>query len=103
VRGEKTWFRIWVQGLEQMIPWEIYSIITCDPSSHVNLPLGLREQCDIYMHQQFNKWQKKKKKKTLHILTHGAMRGCGLTFVVVCSIGKTLDVRERNVTIRSEI
>jgi len=37
----------------------------------------------------FDKWHKKKKKKkkktkknkkvTLHMLTHGAMRGCGLT------------------------
>ena len=50
----------------------------------------------------FNKWQKKKK-KTLHILTHGAMRGCGLTSLVVCINDKICDIRERNVTIRSEI
>jgi len=31
----------------------------------------------------FNKWHKKKK-KTLHMLTHGVMRGCGLTSLVVC-------------------
>ena len=35
----------------------------------------------------FNKWhkqqqqQKKKKKVTLHILTHGAMQGCGIDFL----------------------
>ena len=92
-----------------MIPWEIYSIITHDPSSHVNLPLGLPEQCDRSMHGQLNKWHKKKKnknknkKKTLHTLTHGAMRGCGLTSMVVCINYKTCAIRERNVTIRSEI
>ena len=52
-----------------------------------------------------NKWQqkKKKKKKTLHMLTHGAMQGCGLTSLVVCINDKFRDIRERNVTIRSEI
>jgi hypothetical protein len=55
----------------------------------------------------FKKWYKKKKKKkkkvTLHILTHDAMRGCGLTSLVVCVNAKIRDIRERNVTIRSEI
>jgi hypothetical protein len=56
----------------------------------------------------FNKWykkkkKKKKKKKTLHILTHGVIRGYGLTSLVVCIKDKLLDIRERNVTIRSEI
>ena len=56
----------------------------------------------------FNKWHKKKKKNknkkvTLHMLTHGAMRGCGLTSLVVCINDKIRDIRERNVTIRSEI
>jgi hypothetical protein len=55
----------------------------------------------------FNKWHKKKKnedkKVTLHILTHGAMRGYGLTSLVVCINDKFRDIRERNVTIRSEI
>ena len=54
-----------------------------------------------------NKWHKKKKNKinkvTLHILTHGIMRGCGLTFLVVCINDEIRDMRERNVTIRSEI
>jgi hypothetical protein len=40
---------------------------------------------------------------TLHMLTHGAMRGCGLTFLVVCINDRFRDIRERNVTIRSEI
>jgi hypothetical protein len=54
----------------------------------------------------FNKWHKKKnknKKVTLHLLTHGAMRGCGLTSLVVCINDKFLDMRERNVTLRIEI
>ena len=52
----------------------------------------------------FDKWQKKKKKKvTLHIFTHAAMRGCGLTSLVVCINEEVCDIRERNVTMRSEI
>ena len=49
----------------------------------------------------FNKWQKKK--KTLHILTYGTMRGCGQNSLVVCIHDKFHDIRERNVTIRSQI
>jgi hypothetical protein len=37
------------------------------------------------------------------MLTHGAMRGCGLTSLVVCINDKLWDIREKNVTIRSEI
>jgi hypothetical protein len=53
----------------------------------------------------FNKWHKKKKKKknknknkkmTIHILTHGTMRECGLTFLVVCINDRIHDIRERN-------
>ena len=41
---------------------------------------------------------------TLHILTHGAIRGGrGLTSLVVCINDKKCDIRERNVAIRSEI
>jgi hypothetical protein len=60
------------------------------------------------MHEPtFNKWQEKKKKNkkkvTLHILTHGAMRGCGMTSLVVCINDNICDIRERKVTIRSNI
>ena len=52
----------------------------------------------------FNKWhKKKKKKKTLHILTHGAIWGCGLTSLVVSINDKIRDIGEKNLTIRSEI
>ena len=40
---------------------------------------------------------------TLHMLTHGAMRGCGLTSWAVCIYDKFRDIRERSITIRSEI
>ena len=49
----------------------------------------------------FNK--KKKKKKTLHMLTHDAMRWCELTSLMICIIDEICDIRERNVTIRSEV
>ena len=49
----------------------------------------------------FNKWHKEKRRKknknkkvTLHILTHGAMRGCGLTSLVVYINAKICDIRE---------
>ena len=56
----------------------------------------------------FNKWHKKKKKSknmkvTLHILTYGAIRGCELICLVACINDKNHDIRERIVTIRSEI
>ena len=47
--------------------------------------------------------KKKNKKVTLHILTDGAMRGCGLTSLVACINDKSHDIRDRNVTVRSEI
>jgi hypothetical protein len=37
------------------------------------------------------------------MLTHGAMPGCGCSSLVVCINDKFHDIRERNVTIRSEI
>ena len=54
----------------------------------------------------FNKWHKNKNKNkmvTLHILTHDAMRRCGLTSLMVCINDNFCNIRERNVTIRSEI
>jgi hypothetical protein len=57
----------------------------------------------------FNRWHKKKKKNTknkkvtIHMLTHGTMRGCALTSLVACINDKFCDIREGNVTIRSEM
>ena len=49
-----------------------------------------------------HKKKNKKKKVTLHILTHGTMRERGFTSWVICINDKICDVRERNVTRRSE-
>ena len=46
-------------------------------------PLHLSFLGDVACAPTFNKWHKKKR-VTLHILTHGAMRGCGLISLVVC-------------------
>jgi hypothetical protein len=71
-----------------------WSIFTCQPPTWP--PRA--------MHQQFYKWHKKKKKqKTPHILTHGAMRWCGLASMVVCRNGKTHVIWEGNMTTGSEI
>ena len=53
----------------------------------------------------FKKWhKKKKKKKTLHILTHGTILGCRLTSLIFYINDKKIHViRGKNVTIRSEI
>ena len=42
-------------------------------------------------------------KLTLHMLTRGAMQGCGLTSRMVSINDKIHDIWERNVTIRNEI
>ena len=64
---------------------------------------GLLHLVMWWMHAPtFNKWQKKKK-KTLHMLTHGAMWGRVLTSLVACINDNFCDIRERNVTRRSEI
>ena len=43
------------------------------------------------------------KKVTLHILTHGAIRGYGLTSSVVCINDKILDIGESNAKVRSDV
>ena len=65
---------------------------------------------DLYTNIQTSGIRRKRKRKknknkkvTLHMLTHGTMRGCGLTSWVVCIDDKYCDIRDRNVTIRSEI
>ena len=57
----------------------------------------------------FNKWhkekekEKKNKKVALHILTHGAMRGCGLTSWVVCTNDKNSWYKEEKSDNKSDI
>lgn len=40
---------------------------------------------------------------TREVHTHGTIRGCGLTSLVICTNGKTHDVRKTNATIRTDI
>ena len=70
-------------------------------------PLELPGRRGICMHQHSTNGIRKriinKKKVTLYILTHGIMRGCEVTSLVVCTNIKIHDIRDRNVTTRSEI
>ena len=76
----------------------MHSSLTSVGVVHSTWPSGTM----LHMHAPtFNKWQKKK--KIVHILTHCAMRGCGLTSLVACIYDNIRDIRERNVTIRNEI
>ena len=70
--------------------------------------LGLPGQCGTCMHQHSTSGIKRRrririKKVTLHILTHAAMQGCGLTSLMVWTNDKIRDTGKRNVTIRSDI
>ena len=81
----------------------IHSLLTSVSVVHSTWP----SQAVWHMHAlTFNKWQKTKKKKkvvTFHLLTHGAMQRGGLTSLVICMNDNICDIRERNMTIRSEI
>ena len=88
--------------------FEIWVILLSPPLGVVHSTWP--SQAMWYMHAlTFNKWhnirrrRRRRRKVTLHILTHGAMRGCRLTSSVVCINDIIRDIRERNVTIRSEI
>ena len=71
--------------------------------------LGLLGRCGIHMHPNLTSDIRRRRKRRirirwqLHVLRHGAIRGCGLTSLVACINNKFRDIRERNVTIRSEI
>ena len=66
-----------------------FEFILLSPMLVWSTPLGLPRAMQHMHAPTFNKWHKKekknnKKKVTLHILTHGAMRGSGLTSMAVC-------------------
>ena len=78
-----------------------YGICTHSPFTFVGV-VHSTWHCRAMWHMHaptFNKWHYKKKKMQLHILT----RGCGLTSLMVYINEKIRDIRERNMTIRSEI
>ena len=85
--------------------WGIFEFVLPSPTLVWSTPLGLPKRCGGHMHAPtFNKWhQQKKKKKTLHMLTHDTMRERGLTSSVVCINDKIYDIREGNVTIKNGI
>jgi hypothetical protein len=91
---------MWYYGMTQSATFEWCGVVW-------STPLGLPGRCGICMYPHSTKWHKKKKDKNkkvaLHVLTHGAIRGCGLTSLAVCNDDKIRDIRERNVIIRSEI
>ena len=76
----------------------IRSPVTYASAVHSTWPSQVMWQMHV---PTFNKQHKKK--KTLHMLTHGTMQGCELTSLVVCINDKFCDVRDKNVTIRSDI
>jgi hypothetical protein len=65
--------------------------------------LGLHGRCGGRKHQHSTSGRRRRRRLTFHMLTHGAMWGWGLTSLMVCINDKVSDIRERNVTIRSEI
>ena len=89
----------------------LYGIGIRPPLTSVGVVHSTSSSCAMWHRHAptFNKWHEKKKTKnknkkvTIHILTHGAMQGCGLTSLMACINDKIRDIRERNVTIRSEI
>ena len=96
-----TWIRDTIELVKLVTLWKLNSFWPFTYVGVVHSPWP--SWAMWHMHAQtFNKWQKKKK-KTLHILTHGAIRWCGLTSLVVCINDNICDRRERNVTIKSEI
>ena len=96
-----------------IIEWhkgDVRTIWICSPITYASVVHSTwPSQAMWWMHAPtFNKWHKKKnkrkkKKVTLHMLTHGAMWGCGLTSLVVYIDDEFRGIRERNATIRNGI
>ena len=94
-------------GVTQRTCEDTFEFVLLSPTLVWSTPLSLPGQCGGCMHQRstsgIRKKNKKNKQVTLNMLTHGAMRGCGLTSLMVCTNDNFRDIRERNVTIKSEI
>ena len=100
-----TWMHDTIELVQHLTLWNLSSF-SLSPPLVWSTPLSLPWRCGICMHQHSTSGiikKKKNKKVTHYMLTHGGMRGCGLTCLVVCISDKIRDIRERNVTIRSEI
>jgi hypothetical protein len=78
-------------------------MVWCGPL-HLAFPGDVAYPCTQYSTNNIRRRKKNKNKKVaLRILTHDAMQGRGLNSLVVCIDDKIRDIRERNMTIRSEI
>ena len=99
----------WYYGVcsVDMDAWYYRGSVSCDTTEFEfiilssplvwSTPVGLPRRCGTCMHQHSTSGIRRRRKKknenkrvTLHILTHGAMRGCGLTSLVVCINDKNL-------------
>ena len=96
-----------------MVAWYCRISVACDIMKLENIlllsllvwstPLGLPGRCGIRMHQNLTSGIRGRRRWHSMYLTRGAMRGSGLPSLVACINGTFRDIRERNVTIRSEI
>ena len=83
---------------------DVRTIWICSPVTYASVVHSTWPSWAMWRtHAPTFKKKEKEKEKTLHMSTHGAMWGCELTSLVVCINDKFHDIRERNVTIRSEI
>ena len=82
--------------------WGQFGFVLPSPMLVWSTPLGLPEWWGGRMHQHSTSGIRKRRWHS-YMLTHDTMRGCGWTSWVVCINDKFSDIRERNVTIRSEI
>ena len=87
---------------------DVRTILICSPVTYASVVHSTwPSRAMWWTHAQtFNKWHhknKKNKKAALYMLTHDAMRGCEFISLVVCINDKFHDIREINVTIRSDI
>ena len=68
-----------------------FEFILMSPLLMWSTSFGLPRWCGICMHRHSTKWQEKRKKKvTLYVLAHGAVRGYKLISLVVCINDKNL-------------
>ena len=80
--------------------WGQFEFVLPSPTLVWSTPLGLPRRCGRCMHQHSTSGIRRIRRR---IKIRRSMQGCGLTSLVVCINDKFWDIREGNVTIRSEI
>jgi hypothetical protein len=81
-----TWMRDIIRLVQHVTLWN---------NTKCNILNGVVWSTPLGLPKCYLKKTKKSKKVTLHILTYGAMQGCGLTSLVICINDKICDIRER--------